>query len=147
MLCVHASGGLRSFPCGRLMGSSGLAPEISPRWKGRDPARTQPAVLLVGVPFPLLPAAAAEPHADDVEVAEDDHRRREDRPVVEGHDQLVALEFPHLVGYGLHLEEGVALKRTQFSLAMLLFVVITGAVSHLTPKWEDAETALSASSC
>lgn len=65
------------------MGSSGLAPEISPRWKGRDPARTQPAVLLVGVPFPLLPAAAAEPHADDVEVAEDDHRGREDRPVVD----------------------------------------------------------------
>ena len=37
-----------------------------------------------------------------------DERGGQDGPVVEGHDQLVPLELPHLVGDGLHLEEGVA---------------------------------------
>lgn len=27
---------------------------------------------------------------------------------MEGHDQLIPLELPHLVGDGLHLKEGVA---------------------------------------
>lgn len=29
---------------------------------------------------------------------------------MEGHDQLVALELPHLVGDGLHLKEGVTAR-------------------------------------
>ena len=73
---------------------------------------------LTETPFPLflLPflfapaAAAAEPLQQDVDVREDDERGRQDGPVVEGHDQLVPLELPHLVGDGLHLEEGVAVR-------------------------------------
>ena len=71
---------------------------------------------LTETPFPLFllsflfaPAAAtAEPLQHDVDVREDDERRGQDGPVVEGHDQLVPLELPHLVGDGLHLKEGVA---------------------------------------
>lgn len=55
-------------------------------------------------------AAAAQPLQDDVDVGEDDERGREDGTVVEGHDQLIPLELPHLIGDGLHLEEGVAVN-------------------------------------
>lgn len=41
-------------------------------------------------------------------MGENDEGRRQDGPVVEGHNQLIALELPHLVGDGLHLKEGVA---------------------------------------
>ena len=59
--------------------------------------------------LPLRPpaAVAAQPLQEDVDVGEDDERRRQDGTVVEGHDQLITLELPHLVGDGLHLEEGV----------------------------------------
>lgn len=50
-------------------------------------------------------AAAAQPLQDDVDVGEDDEGGRQDGAVVEGHDQLIPLELPHLVGDGLHLEE------------------------------------------
>lgn len=56
-------------------------------------------------------AVAAQPFQDDVDVGEDDEGGREDRAVVEGHDQLIPLELPHLVGDGLHLKEGVAVER------------------------------------
>jgi len=58
-----------------------------------------------------------QPVEEDVEVAEDDERRGQDGPVVEGHDQLISLELPHLVGDGLHLKEGVAVgtKRSEVS--------------------------------
>lgn len=62
------------------------------------------------LPFSLLPAAAAEADDDDVNVAEDDHGGRKDRPVVKGHDQLIPLELPDLVGDGLHFKEGVAAR-------------------------------------
>lgn len=60
------------------------------------------------VSFQPPSAAAAQSLEDDVDVGEDDEGRREDGTVVEGHDQLVPLELPHLVGDGLHLKEGVA---------------------------------------
>ena len=41
-------------------------------------------------------------------MAEDDEGGGQDGPVVEGHDQLVSLKLPHLVGDGLHLHKGVA---------------------------------------
>ncbi len=56
-------------------------------------------------------AAAAQPLQDDVDVGEDDERGGQDGTVVEGHDQLIPLELPHLVGDGLHLEECVAVER------------------------------------
>lgn len=57
---------------------------------------------------------AAEPPQDHVDVGEDNEWRRQDGPVMEGHDELVSLELPHLVGDGLHLKEGVAAgKRTE----------------------------------
>lgn len=55
-----------------------------------------------------LGAALEEAAEEDVQVAQDDQRRRQDGAVVERHDQLVSLELPHLVGNGLHLKERVA---------------------------------------
>lgn len=52
----------------------------------------------------------AEPPQHNVDVGEDDEWRGQDGPVVEGHDQLLPLEFPNLVGDGLHLKEGVAVR-------------------------------------
>lgn len=60
------------------------------------------------VSFQPPSAAAAQSLEDDVDVGEDDEGGREDGTVVEGHDQLIPLELPHLVGDGLHLKEGVA---------------------------------------
>lgn len=53
-------------------------------------------------------AAAAQPPQDDVNVGEYNQWRRQDGAIVKGHDQLIALELPHLVGDGLHLKECVA---------------------------------------
>lgn len=74
----------------------------------QNQALTQAVVPLVVVV--LAPAAAQmlENHGD---MTEDDEGRRKDRPLVEGHDQLIALELPNLVGDGLHLEERVTTMR------------------------------------
>lgn len=40
-------------------------------------------------------------------MAEDDEGRGHDGAVMEGHDQLVPLELPHLVGDGLYFAERV----------------------------------------
>ena len=66
---------------------------------------TQPVVSLVVV---VLPPAATQVLEDHGHVTEDDEGGREHGPFVEGHDELVALELPHLVGDGLDLDEGVA---------------------------------------
>lgn len=49
-----------------------------------------------------------QPVEEDVEVAEDDERWRQDGTVMERHDQLISLELPHLVGNGLDFKESVA---------------------------------------
>lgn len=49
-----------------------------------------------------------QPAEEDIEVAEDDERWRQDRAVMERHDQLIPLELPHLVGNGLDFKESVA---------------------------------------
>lgn len=56
-------------------------------------------------------AAAAQPFEDNVDVGEDDKGGGQDRTVVEGHDELITLELPHLVGDGLHLKERVAVEK------------------------------------
>lgn len=61
----------------------------------------------------MLAPATAQVLEDHGDVAEDDERRRQDRPLVKGHDQLVTLELPHLVGDGLHLEERIAAARKE----------------------------------
>lgn len=92
---------------------------------GQDSVLTEAAVLLVQFSVLLLPGAAAkEPAEEDVEVAEDDKRRGQDGPVVEGHDQLIALKLPHLVGNGLDLEEGVAVQCTPMSRTTARSVII-----------------------
>lgn len=63
-----------------------------------DFLHTQPPVTLILVAFSLF-AATADSLDDYVDVAEDNHWRREDRSVMECHDQLVPLELPDLVGY------------------------------------------------
>lgn len=45
-------------------------------------------------------------------MGDDDEGGGQDGAVVEGHDQLIPLELPHLVGDGLYLEEGVAVDVT-----------------------------------
>lgn len=75
-----------------------LSANMVPRAQFReDFLHTQSPVTLVLVPI-TLPAAAADPLDDDVDVAEDNHRWGQDRPVMERHDQLVPLELPDLVG-------------------------------------------------
>lgn len=44
-------------------------------------------------------------------MGEDDKGGGQDRTVVEGHDELITLELPHLVGDGLHLKERVAVEK------------------------------------
>ena len=75
------------------------------------PGLTEAPLPLVVVGVGPLKAAAAQPPQDDVDVGKDDEGGRQDRTVVEGHDQLIPLELPHLVGDGLHLEEGVAVEK------------------------------------
>ena len=43
-------------------------------------------------------------------MTEDDEGWRKDWALMEGHDELVALKLPNLVGDGLHLEERVAVE-------------------------------------
>lgn len=68
-------------------------------------ALTESVVPLVIV---MLAPAAAQVLEDHRDVTEDDEGRGKDRPLVKGHDQLVPLELPHLIGDGLHLEERIA---------------------------------------
>lgn len=49
-------------------------------------------------------------------MAEDDERWRQHGSIMEGHDQLIPLKLPHLVGYGLNLKEGVALRKKQIKI-------------------------------
>lgn len=44
-------------------------------------------------------------------MGEDDEGGGQDGTVVEGHDELITLELPHLVGDGLHLKERVAVEK------------------------------------
>lgn len=56
-----------------------------------------------------LPGTPSKQSAEeDVEVAKDDERRRQDGAVMERHDQLISLELPHLIGNGLDFKERVA---------------------------------------
>lgn len=91
------------------------------------------ASLLVTLSLWPPSAAAAQPLQDDVDMREDDERWGQDGAVMEGHDQLVSLELPHLVRDGLHLEEGVAVKEEE------------GALIGKTQRWKgsvDSMTAL-----
>lgn len=65
---------------------------------------TQSIIPLVIV---MLAPAATQVLEDHGNVTEDDERWRENGALMEGHNELVALELPNLVGDGLHLEECV----------------------------------------
>ena len=67
---------------------------------------TESSVLLIQISIILLGAAKAS--EQEVEVTEHDEGRREDRTVMEDHNQLISLELPDLVGDGLHLHKSVA---------------------------------------
>lgn len=53
----------------------------------------------------MLAPSTTQVLEDHSYVAEYDERWRKDRTFMEGHNELVALKFPHLVGDGLDLEE------------------------------------------
>lgn len=72
-----------------------------------EEALTQSVVPLIVV---VLAPAAAQMLENHGYVAEDDEGWREDWPLMEGHDKLVALKLPDLVGDGLHLEECVTME-------------------------------------
>lgn len=55
----------------------------------------------------MLAPATAQVLEDHGYVTEDDEWWRKDWPFMKGHNELVALELPDLVGDGLHLEERV----------------------------------------
>lgn len=71
-------------------------------------------------------AAAAQPLQDNVDVWKDDEGGRQYRAVMKGHDQLITLELPHLVGDRLHLKERVAVdkKRVFFCLSPLNLLTV-----------------------
>lgn len=52
-----------------------------------------------------------QPAEENVEVAEDDERWRQDGTVMKRHDQLISLELPHLVRNGLDFKESVAVRQ------------------------------------
>lgn len=81
-----------------------------------DTALTEASVSFILLSLLSFLATAADAFEEDVDVAENNEGGGQDWPVMEGHDQLVALELPHLVGYGLHLKEGVAVKRRRMRL-------------------------------
>lgn len=80
-------------------------PEEMEKTINQNQALTQAVVPLVVI---LLAPAATQMLEDHGYMTEDDEGRRKDRALVEGHDQLIALKLPNLVGDGLYLEERVA---------------------------------------
>lgn len=69
---------------------------------------TESALPLFTISFWPPYAAATQPPQDDVNVREDNQGRWKDGTIMKGHDELISLELPHLVGNGLHLKECVA---------------------------------------
>lgn len=67
---------------------------------------TQSVVPLVVV---MLAPATTQMLEDHGYVTEDDEGWREDWALMKGHNELVALELPNLVGDGLHLEECITM--------------------------------------
>lgn len=57
----------------------------------------------------MLAPATTQMLEDHSYVTEDDEGWRKDWALMEGHDELVALELPNLVGDGLHLEECITM--------------------------------------
>jgi len=66
---------------------------------------TQAVVPLVVVMLAPATTQMLKGHSD---VTDDDEWWRKHGALMEGHNELVALEFPNLVGDGLHLEECIA---------------------------------------
>lgn len=56
--------------------------------------------------WPLATGTEQSPQ-EDVDVGDDNEGRGQYGTVMEGHDKLISLELPHLVGDGLHLKEGI----------------------------------------
>ena len=56
----------------------------------------------------MLAPATTQVLEDHSYVTEDDEGWRKDWTLMEGHNELVTLELPNLVGDGLHLEECIA---------------------------------------
>lgn len=80
---------------------------------------TEPSVFLIQFSLlSLLNTVSKHPVEEDVEVTEDDERRRKDRTVVKGHDQLISLELPHLVRNRLDFEEGVAVEQVKRQISL-----------------------------
>lgn len=69
-------------------------------------ALTQSIVPLIII---LLAPATTQVLEDHSYVTEDDEGWRKDWTFMEGHNELVPLELPNLVGDGLHLEECIAM--------------------------------------
>lgn len=65
---------------------------------------TQSIVPLVII---VLTPATAQVLQDHGYVTEDNEWWREHWPFMKGHDELVSLELPNLIGDGLHFKEGV----------------------------------------
>ena len=58
----------------------------------------------------MLAPAAAQMLKNHGYVTEDDEGRRKDWSLMEGHDKLIALKLPNLVGDGLHFEERITMR-------------------------------------
>lgn len=63
-------------------------------------------------------------------MAEDDEGWGQDGAVMESHDQLISLEFPHLVGNGLDFEEGVAVAQER-NCNLAAWIYFSGAMTEM----------------
>lgn len=59
----------------------------------------------------MLAPTAAQMLENHGNMTEDDEGRRKNWSLMEGHDKLIALKLPDLVGDGLHLEERITMRR------------------------------------
>lgn len=71
---------------------------------------TQSVVPLIII---VLTPATTQVLEDHSYVTEDDEGWRKDWALMKGHNELVALKLPNLVGYGLHLEECITVMTHQ----------------------------------
>lgn len=80
---------------------------VSHKIRTNNQALTQSVVPFIII---VLAPAAAQMLENHGYMTEDDEGRRKDWSLMEGHDKLIPLKLPNLVGDGLHLEERITMR-------------------------------------
>lgn len=83
---------------------------VSHKIRTNNQALTQSVVPFIII---VLAPAAAQMLENHGYMTEDDEGRRKDWSLMEGHDKLIPLKLPNLVGDGLHLEERITMSQNK----------------------------------